>query len=69
MSVEESDLLSDVNLFCWNAEVLAMERLHAIELPLCGFLTRCSAKDCNDLLVSIFFFNFDLITLGVFLLT
>lgn len=58
MPDEKSDLLTDVDLLCWNAEILAMKNLHAIELPLCGFLTRLSAKDCVDLLVSIFSLNY-----------
>lgn len=58
MSDEELDLLTDVHQLCWNVEVLAIKNLHAVEVPLCGFLTHLSAKDCVELLVSIFYFHY-----------
>jgi hypothetical protein len=55
MSNEELDLLTDFNQICLDVEILAIKNLHTVELPLCGFLTSLSAKDCVILLVSNFF--------------
>lgn len=49
----ESDLLEDSDMLCLKTEDLALKCILNVEIPICGILTKLTAKNCNTLIVSI----------------
>lgn len=52
---DESELITNYRNLWLNAEALALKCVNDIELPVCGFLSQLTSKECLSLIVSLFF--------------
>lgn len=53
---DELDLLTDFHKTLSDAQELALNTIHNIEMPICNGFTNLTSKDCIHLMVRIFFF-------------